>query len=426
MAEPNNQICYMPIRDFGKDGWRLFLSTLLLSNRVDLWLPDGNEINQAHDEGLCPLNPNDILALIESGHVRIGGRERNFSSSPTDAINQSGSTEFDRVLRIWASSDRSDKRVFLHDEYQASAIAREQLESWIAWHDPNGKPTSHTNLQQALVFARHNKKALKTESTDEAVPKVVRDRAAIFLDMDIEDIHEPDIRETFRMIKECPRNQWNELAMATQLVRLSLEHDAIKKAQGCNVHSAERNHATMYQQVAQAEGVLTRERLQPELFLEKVIEILDHILAQSPINSAGDLQERHEKLAPYRDHIWQIAAGTNDPLSQVEQDLKNYASEQRLFRFLGESKSEAALTAGATTDVLRNLICVAVDSALNPVAIASSVLALAPTAFSAHKKLAQHDDRIWPVVAGMNVVSPDRNDLVKILHDLEHFRRKFL
>jgi len=52
---------YMQIREYGDKGWQAFLPALMLSDRIDSWLPSGEDIQKAHDQGVFPLSQEDMI-----------------------------------------------------------------------------------------------------------------------------------------------------------------------------------------------------------------------------------------------------------------------------------------------------------------------------------------------------------------------------
>ena len=98
-----------------------------MSDRTDLWLPDGTELESAYQKNLCKFSPRQVLDLMEVGIVRVAGREINFEKGNRMALNASGSTEFDEEV---CSLYRQGK-VCLHKNYPGAKIAYREISHFI-------------------------------------------------------------------------------------------------------------------------------------------------------------------------------------------------------------------------------------------------------------------------------------------------------
>ena len=66
---------FIHINEYQEDGWRLVPALCALSDELTLWAPSGTLLQSAFENGSAPFSPNDLLAAIERGKIRVAARE---------------------------------------------------------------------------------------------------------------------------------------------------------------------------------------------------------------------------------------------------------------------------------------------------------------------------------------------------------------
>jgi hypothetical protein len=420
-----NRNIYVPIRDFGPRGWNLFSASVLLADRIDLWLPSGADLKAANEAGGTFLTERDVIDLIKSKRVRVGGREFNFQKNSAQGLNVPGDSELDVWLSEEVRQGRLQDQIVLHENYEGSRLAFEQLTAMQNELSKETKelPFSDTALNRAFMcYDRWSRKGDEPASSMISIPAITRKRSIDFLSMEADEIIDKDMREAYRLIKSLHIGQegMERYSIAFQLVRLSIEHMSIKQTQGCSTNTAEIDHARMYSFVANEKGIVSRERLDPETYLDRMIELIDFLTDQEPIRNARDLIERHEKLKDYRDQIWRLTELAHDPLETVSRDLSEFLqSRNSIPRLFGQSRWAQVLS-GAS---LVHAIASTATAALTGVSVIGIAFALGSPLLQLLDSRRQGDTRLWPVIAALNTEKPTRDQIRTVLIDIKEFRK---
>lgn len=292
-----NRNCYIQIREFGAVGWNKLLPTLFLADRLDTWIPLGAHLREAHAKGLCPFSEHEFIKMIELGWVRAGVREDNLVPNPKRPMfNVAGDSLLDDfLLKQYRRGDSSC--LVVHPEYDSARVALEAIEN--SRHAP---PDSHYAIARMYVD-RH----MKGEAN--VLPPSVLERAAQFGSMDFQEIKNDDITDCVKLIRGVrDAEERQALMICSQLIRLAIEHDRLKRAHQCDLFFAQQDFASLFQHVARTEP-FARPPLGPlHETVERIAELIDFLLAQNPVRDLDDFANRREKLAKYSDVIWRLAS----------------------------------------------------------------------------------------------------------------------
>lgn len=126
--------CFLHISEFGFEGYRYLPGLATISDDLVLWAPAALQAQQAKDAGASLVGPEEILGLVESGKVRIVGRDHYLmeESSRKNGWPLAEWTEtFDGEIAKIAEKDLTlpveQRRVFFAGSEQGEEWARKEL-----------------------------------------------------------------------------------------------------------------------------------------------------------------------------------------------------------------------------------------------------------------------------------------------------------
>lgn len=424
-----NKNCYIPIRDFGERGWSLFTASLLMSDRIDLWLPSGKEIEAAHQSGQLPFDQSDIIELIKSGFIKVCGREFNFDRRSDKALFGVEDTLLDNFLENEVKGGNKSNYIVLHEDYPGAVIARQEVHEFIDALRLRRVPNTDSHFGRALMMVQQQKdRDINTDPSMLSMPSIVRVRSKFFQELEVEDIKDKDLRDAYSLISgsHLSREEASDCSLAIQAVRLSIEHSSIKKSQNCAVHTAEIEHANVYSFVSKDLGVSVTKGTDPEIHILKAVELLAHLLDLNEVRSVPDFLERHKSLAEYRDTIWRLTRYSHDFTGEVADNLRAHLKEQNtLGRIFGKGSAQRLLSGGSIADTLIGAAMAAFDGGLSLVSrgVFSAGLAVSTPVYNYVDQSRTPNKHLWPAVATFKTQRPTRRQLTEVLHDIEYFAR---
>jgi hypothetical protein len=120
--------CFLHISEFGFEGYRYLPGLATISDDLVLWAPAVLQAREAQRAGASLVGPEEILGLIESGKVRVVGREHYLleKASRKNGWPLAAWTSFDTEIAEIAEKDR-DRPV---DQRRVFFAAAEKGEDW--------------------------------------------------------------------------------------------------------------------------------------------------------------------------------------------------------------------------------------------------------------------------------------------------------
>lgn len=284
--------CFIQIREFGPKGWNKLLPALFMSDRIDTWIPSGKDLQEAHRTNAFPLTEQDFIGLLEAGVVRAGVRKSNIIQDSSKVFFASGDTALDKFLR--SEFENGSMTVVQHSQYNSASIAFEEIRSMHT-------ASANSRYMVARQYAEEHM------GGGECLPAFVVERARNFGALPLQEIQDPDIRACMQFIRGIPDAREREIALlCSQILRLAIEHDHLMKTQDCNVIFGHEHYSTLVKRVTGGRGYEPRELIPIPVTLQKILELIDFLLAQNPVTSIDDVLRRHERLALHRDAIWDL------------------------------------------------------------------------------------------------------------------------
>ena len=399
--------CFLQIREYGATGWNKLIPALFLSDRIDTWIPSGRDLDEAQRTRAFPLSQQDFIELLEARVIRAGVREANITQRSTSKVflGSSGSI-LDEFLR--RQFENGEDTVLAHPGYGGARAALEEITNWAT-----APATSRYTLARQYAEAHlHGGKCL---------PSFVVERANSFSKLPLGEIEDRDIRECMRFIRGIPSAEEQELlALSSQIVRLAVEHDSLMKAHGCEVLFGDETYSSLVAQMGKTKPY-ELPATAPRETVSNLANLIDYLLGLGPVTGAADVISRHEKLAPYRDAMWDLAA---QPGEIDEYLLQEGLTLTPLDYAFGRDTIGQRISVGSSAFTLSKLVSTAIDAAVSPAtAVASSLLAIARVIRSAQVGEQTRLSRPGTAVLGIIVYDtekPTQKQMKRIFADLEH------
>ena len=397
--------CFIQIREFGPKGWNKLLPALFLSDRVDTWIPSGKDLQEARKTNTCPLTEQDFIGLLKAGVVRAGVRKANIMQNTGKVFHGPGDTALDRFLR--AEFENGEGTVVDHPQYNSASVALEEIR----------------NMASAPALSRYTVARQYAEahlSGAERLPPFVVERAGNFKTLPLSEIQDPDIRECMQFIRSIADAKEREiLLLCSQILRLAVEHDNFMRTQNCNVIFGHEHYATLLKRVAGASTIESKQDTPIPDTLQKILELIDFLLAQNPVTDFEDVLRRHEKLAGYRDAIWDLG----DRAGEIDQFLRQQIHELRPVDYVfGREPVGQALGIAGSAVTLGTVVSGLLDS----LALGSLVSFGIATARVVNNVRVTEKSRLhgsgstWLGVLVYDTQRPTRDEMQRIARDLEY------
>ncbi|MGP1395490.1 MAG: hypothetical protein ACTS3R_08255 [Inquilinaceae bacterium] len=413
----------MQISDFGEEGWAHLCSSLILSDKLELWLPNGEELKSAYKNKKTLINEIDLIDLIERGLIRVGGRPYNFGIG-AGALHKVDESELGRYLSNLIIDDQSanEHKLLLHQDNDS---AKKSLNSIL-----NRRIDDLFYLRAQLLVAEHMGSSDGSVRGVDRVPQIVFDRAEFFLSQDTSDIKNLQIRECFKAINSVSdKMERYRLAVISQLIRLAFDHEYLMKNHGSDTHFALKNYASTFQQVVGSPGVLQSMSEREYVRVEDIQHIIEDLLSfagQDVVNSKM-LADRHEKLRNCRSAMWRLIHSRDNVEDYICERLRDYLEQCSLSaQFFGTTDRvlglEARLSLGAAATKIVSFV---IDYAVNPLAYVTApfkVVAVSRRFAKARSKLL-FSDNAWPAILVYGRERPSREEVYAVLRDIKHMAR---
>jgi hypothetical protein len=291
--------CFIHMRDYGPLGWHKLLPALLISDRVDTWVPSGENLEEARKSGLR-LAQDEFIHLVTIGLVRVGVREENIVRGSTRPVfHERGDTHLDHFLQHRYEAGDSE-HLIVHPQYDSAAVALEEIAK-----RRESRPDSRYNiarwfLDQHLADRRY-------------ISDIVFQRATEFGTMPVDKIFGSEIRECMELIREVPQPEERQaLLVCSQLIRLAVEHEHLIQAHGCDTYVTPGAYAATFRTVAKAQPFQPTTGASISATLEQILELLDFLLVETETNNLHDFLERRNHLEKYKPAIWDLACFNKD------------------------------------------------------------------------------------------------------------------